>query len=63
MAEAIASLPAEHRLALRLRVVEERSYAEVAAALSVDEQAARARVSRALRGLARDLEPEVAARG
>ena len=62
VAEAIASLPAEHRLALRLRVVEERSYAEVAAALGVDEQSARARVSRALRGLARDLET-VAARG
>ena len=62
MAEAIASLPAKQRLALQLRVVEERGYDEVAAALGVDEQAARARVSRALRGLARDLE-EVAARG
>ena len=62
VAEAIASLPAKQRLALQLRVVEERGYDEVAAALGVDEQAARARVSRALRGLARDLE-EVAARG
>jgi RNA polymerase sigma factor (sigma-70 family) len=62
VAEAIGALPAEHQLALRLRVVEERSYADVAAALGVDEQAARARVSRALRGLAKDLE-EVAARG
>lgn len=62
VADAIARLPEEHQLALRLRVVEERSYGEVAAALGVDEQAARARVSRALRGLARDLE-EVAARG
>jgi RNA polymerase sigma factor (sigma-70 family) len=58
----LGALPDEHQLALRLRVVEERGYDEVAAALGVDEQAARARVSRALRGLAADLEAE-AARG
>jgi RNA polymerase sigma-70 factor (ECF subfamily) len=62
VAELLGALPGEHQLALRLRVVEERSYAEVAAALGVDEQAARARVSRALRCLAADLEAE-AARG
>jgi DNA-directed RNA polymerase specialized sigma24 family protein len=33
---------------LQLRVVEERPYAQVAAALGVSEQTARARVSRAL---------------
>jgi RNA polymerase sigma factor (sigma-70 family) len=62
VADLIAALPEEHQLALRLRVVEERGYDEVAAALGVDEQAARARVSRALRGLAADLDNE-AARG
>jgi RNA polymerase sigma factor (sigma-70 family) len=41
----------EQRVALRLRVVEERSYAEVASALAVSEQTARARVSRALRAM------------
>jgi len=41
-------LGSEHRSALQLRVVEQRSYPQVAAALGVSEQAARARVSRAL---------------
>jgi RNA polymerase sigma-70 factor (ECF subfamily) len=64
VSEAIDRLPGEHRTALRLRVVEERPYPEVAAALGVDEQAARARVSRALRGLAADLDAtREAARG
>lgn len=44
--------------ALRLRIVEERPYPEVAAALGVSEQAARARVSRALRALAQRLNEE-----
>jgi RNA polymerase sigma-70 factor (ECF subfamily) len=60
VADLLTALPDEHQLALRLRVVEERSYAEVAAALGVDQQAARARVSRALRGLATDLDLEPA---
>jgi RNA polymerase sigma-70 factor (ECF subfamily) len=60
VAELIAALPDEHRLALQLRIVEERGYDEVAAALGVDQQAARARVSRALRGLAADLDAETA---
>jgi RNA polymerase sigma factor (sigma-70 family) len=51
---ALAELGAEHRAALQLRVVEERSYRQVAAALGVTEQTARARVSRALSAL-RDL--------
>jgi RNA polymerase sigma factor (sigma-70 family) len=40
------------REALRLRVVDERPYAEVAQRLGISEQTARARVSRALRSLA-----------
>jgi RNA polymerase sigma factor (sigma-70 family) len=48
----------DQREALRLRVVEERSYEEVADALGISEQAARARVSRGLRTLARSLEPQ-----
>ncbi|UJA19353.1 RNA polymerase sigma factor [Thermoleophilia bacterium SCSIO 60948] len=44
------------RDALRLRVVEERPYPEVAALLGVSEQTARARVSRGLRSLAAALE-------
>lgn len=45
-----------HREALRLRVVDELSYGEVAARLGVSEQAARARVSRALKALAATLD-------
>jgi RNA polymerase sigma-70 factor (ECF subfamily) len=55
IAEALRRLSAEHQEALRLRVVEERDYGEVAAALGVSEQTARARVSRALRALNRSL--------
>jgi RNA polymerase sigma factor (sigma-70 family) len=53
----LARLSAEQREAVRLRIVEERSYEEVARALGISEQAARARVSRGLRTLARALEP------
>jgi RNA polymerase sigma factor (sigma-70 family) len=52
----LARLSVEQRDALRLRVVEERSYAEVALLLGVSEQAVRARVSRGLRALAGALE-------
>jgi RNA polymerase sigma-70 factor (ECF subfamily) len=48
LAAALTELGAEQRIALQLRVVEERPYAQVAAALGVSEQTARARVSRAL---------------
>ena len=51
------------REALRLRVVEERSYQEVARRLGVSEQTARARVSRGLRTLMAALEPQLTARG
>ena len=56
VAARLAELPEEHREALRLRVVEEREYAEVAAVLGIAEPAARARVSRALRSMAAALE-------
>jgi DNA-directed RNA polymerase specialized sigma24 family protein len=42
---------------LLLRIVEERSYEDVAAQMGVSEQTARARVSRGLRKLAEALEP------
>jgi RNA polymerase sigma-70 factor (ECF subfamily) len=50
-------LSEEQREALRLRVIEERPYGEVAKTLGISEQAARARVSRGLRALSRSLEP------
>lgn len=53
----LSLLSTEQREALRLRVIEERSYLEVAERLGVSEQAARARVSRGLRALAQTLEP------
>lgn len=49
---AFSALSNDAREALRLRVIEDHSYPEVAQALGVSEQAARARVSRALRRLA-----------
>lgn len=57
VAEAISELSAEHRDALRLRVVDELSYPEVAQQLQVTEDVARARVSRGLRKLRKRLEP------
>ena len=56
VAAELVLLTGEAREALRLRVVEERSYADVAAALGVSEPTARARVSRALRTLAQRLQ-------
>jgi RNA polymerase sigma factor (sigma-70 family) len=44
-------LPREQRDAVRLRIVDGRSYADVARELGVNEEAARTRVSRALRTL------------
>jgi RNA polymerase sigma-70 factor (ECF subfamily) len=52
VAAALERLPGDQRQAVELRVVHERSYAEVAEALRISEQAARARVSRGLRRLA-----------
>ena len=55
VAELLDALPADARVAVRLRVVGEHSYREVAAALGITETAARARVSRALRTLGDEL--------
>jgi RNA polymerase sigma-70 factor (ECF subfamily) len=49
VAYAFDSLPPEQRQALQLRVIDEQCYEDVAAALGVSEETARARVSRALR--------------
>jgi RNA polymerase sigma-70 factor (ECF subfamily) len=59
LAVGLQGLAVEQRDALRLRILEERPYAEVARALGVSEQTARARVSRALRAM-REL-PELSA--
>lgn len=56
LAEELERLGGDQREALRLRVVEERSYPEVASSLGVSEATARARVSRGLRALAASLE-------
>jgi len=53
---AFGELRGEQREALRLRVIEGRSYAEVAATLGCSEDAARSRVSRALRRLAAQID-------
>ena len=49
--EAVSSLPREQRRALELRVLEQLDYEEVAGALGCSKNAARLRVSRALRSL------------
>jgi RNA polymerase sigma-70 factor, ECF subfamily len=59
--EQLARLSAEQRRALELRIVHERSYAEVAKDLGISEVAARARVSRGLRALGGTLELSPAA--
>jgi RNA polymerase sigma factor (sigma-70 family) len=52
----LSKLTPDQREALRLRVVEERPYEEVAASLGVSEATARARVSRGLRAIGTALE-------
>jgi RNA polymerase sigma factor (sigma-70 family) len=52
VADAFSALPPDQREALRLRVVDEHAYPDVAATLGVSEETARARVSRALRRIA-----------
>jgi RNA polymerase sigma factor (sigma-70 family) len=56
LAESLADLSSDQRQALQLRIVEQRSYAELASTLAITEQTARARVSRALRTLAQATE-------
>jgi RNA polymerase sigma-70 factor (ECF subfamily) len=51
VAPALARLGEDQREALRLRIVEERSYEQIADLLGVNETTARARVSRGLRAL------------
>src|SRR4051794_13352501 len=51
--DALHDLPVDQRRAIELRVVEELDYPDVAAALEVTEQVARARVSRGLRAMSR----------
>jgi len=58
----LARLSRGQRDAVRLRVVEERPYGEVADLLGISEETARARVSRGLKTLGRALEPAVARR-
>jgi RNA polymerase sigma-70 factor, ECF subfamily len=53
---ALDALPAEHAEAVRLRVVDELSYDELAGRLGISQANARARVSRGLRALATNLE-------
>jgi RNA polymerase sigma factor (sigma-70 family) len=62
VAGALNRLSAEQREAVTLRVVEGRSYAEVAQVIGCSELAARARVSRGLRRLGALLEPRKGAR-
>jgi RNA polymerase sigma factor (sigma-70 family) len=58
----LARLSPAQRDALQLRVVEERSYEEIARQLGISQQTVRARVSRGLRALAHALEPHHASR-
>ena len=53
VSDALEQLTDEHREALRLRVVEERPYPEIALTLGLSEMTVRARVSRALRALSK----------
>jgi RNA polymerase sigma factor (sigma-70 family) len=61
VAAAVGDLSDDQRDALRLRVIDERPYGEVARTLGISEQTARARVSRALRGLSDAIEMTPAA--
>src|SRR4051794_478381 len=56
LAQELARLGGDQREALRLRIVEDLPYADVASALGITEATARARVSRGLRALASALE-------
>lgn len=59
---ALAGLPPEQRDAIRLRVVDELDYPAVASQLGISEQTARARVSRGLRALTREVAPKAVAK-
>lgn len=57
LARAVAALSTDLSDAVRLRILQDLSYPDVAQRLGISEQAARARVSRALRQLATALDP------
>lgn len=59
IAEALATLSVDTRLAVELRVVDELPYPAVAQRLAISEVAARARVSRGLQSLAQILDPSL----
>jgi RNA polymerase sigma-70 factor (ECF subfamily) len=56
VAAALGELRPDQREALRLRVIEGKSYSEIAGALGCSEDVVRARVSRGLRRLAAQLD-------
>jgi RNA polymerase sigma-70 factor (ECF subfamily) len=58
LAAGVASLPAEQREVVVLKVIEGRRFAEIAVCLGVSEEACRTRLSRALRSLRARLEEE-----
>lgn len=58
LSELVDSLPEHERRAVRLRVVEERSYGEIAAALECSELVVRKRVSRGLARIREQLKEE-----
>jgi RNA polymerase sigma-70 factor (ECF subfamily) len=58
VAQRLAELPQEQREAVRLRILEDLSYQEIAARMSTSADTARARVSRGLRALNVALEDE-----
>lgn len=51
VAQRMAELPEEQREAVRMRVLEDMSYLEIAARMNINSETARARVSRGLRAL------------
>jgi RNA polymerase sigma-70 factor (ECF subfamily) len=57
VADALARLPEQRRQAVALRVIDGLAYPDIAARLGCSEQAARAQVSRGLRGLQRHIDP------
>ncbi|MDX6547298.1 MAG: Sigma-70, region 4, partial [Gaiellales bacterium] len=56
VAQELANLPADQAYLLRLRIVEQLEYSQLAAELHVSEQATRQRVSRALKALTQRLD-------
>jgi RNA polymerase sigma factor (sigma-70 family) len=58
IAAGVAMLPEDAREAIKLRIVEELSYPDLAARLAITEQAARQRVSRGMRTLSRVLDTQ-----